>query len=210
MMELRLPIKPACKGMTRSEITSLLNQTLVTSRLERRNAYSYWAHEVEVHDYAKGGTVWVDFLQFEPDWYHTATHAGCVERGTFTAYEVKSCLSDVKSGHGMNFVGDLNYVVTTIETYEAILRAWNDGDKKVMDAFYDKSLQSVGFLLYGKRKNGSLGFYEIEPMTYGSCRTKPAAELLLCMMRALIANSDRADVDHMISQAVSKTESEIS
>ena len=188
-MQLDLPVRPACEGMGRKEVTSLLNRTLIRTRLERRNAYSYWAHEVEVHDYAKGGTVWVDFLQFEPDWHHTATHAGCVERGTFTAYEVKSCLSDVKSGHGMNFIGDLNYVVTTAETHEAILRAWNGGDEKVMDAFCDISLQSVGFLIYGKRRNGSLGFYEIEPMTYGRCRAKPAAELLLCMMRALTSPS---------------------
>ena len=195
-----LPIKPVCKGLGRKETTSLLNAELIRCKLERRNAYSYWAHEVEMHDYAKEKSVWVDFVHFEPDWYHAATHAGCVERGTFTFYEVKSCLGDMKSGNGLNFLGDRNYVVTTIEAYDSFCKAWAKGDKKLIAAFGGR-YYGVGFLLYGKLKNGRLGFYEIKPTTYGSCRKKPAAEILLCMMRALIANSDRADVQHVIEQS---------
>ena len=196
----KFPVSPACEGMSRKEITSLLSNELVRCKLERRNAYSYWAHEVEMHDYAKHTTVWVDFVQFEPDWYHTATHAGCVERGTFTFYEIKSCLDDLKSGNGMNLFGDRNYVVMPVEVYTKLTQARADGNKKVLDAFKNCSFLDTGFLLYGKRKNGTVGFHEIEPSVHGGCRKKPAAELLLCMMRAMIANSGRSDVQHKIEQ----------
>lgn len=200
MRQIEMPVKPVCEGMGRKEITSLLSRELIRCRLERRNAYSYWAHEVEMHDYAKGKSVWVDFVQFEPDWYHQATHAGCVERGTFTFYEVKSCIGDIKSGHGLNLMGDENYIVMPVEAYYKLNEAWGNGDKKLRETL-GSYRHSCGYLLYGEKKNGWRGFYEVDPITRNGCRKKPADELLLCMMRALIANSDRSDVEHKINQS---------
>lgn len=141
-------------------------------------------------------------MQFEPDWYHTAIHAGCVERGTFTFYEVKSCLADFKSGHGLNLFGDCNYVVMPVETYPKLIEARVNGDKKLLSAFNQCSFSSLGFLLYGKRKNGAVGFHEVKPSVVGSCRRKSASELLFCMMRAMLANSDRSDVQHDVVRYV--------
>lgn len=52
-----------------------------------------------------------------------------IEKGEFIFYEVKSCKADYHSGNGLNFEGDRNYVVTTIETYKQIMRdvPWSVG-----------------------------------------------------------------------------------
>ena len=43
--------------------------------------------------------------------------------------EIKSCKADYHSGNGLNFGGDRNYVVTTMETYKQIMREvpWSVG-----------------------------------------------------------------------------------
>ncbi len=43
-----------------------------------------------------------------------------VELGEFSCYEVKSCMADFKSGHGLTFYGDVNYLVTTRELAEEL------------------------------------------------------------------------------------------
>lgn len=194
-----LGIKPACDGMTRKEITSLLNSELIRLKLERKNAYSYWAHEVEVYNERKNTTTWVDFMQFEPGGYHAATHPGSVESGTFTCYEVKSSLEDIKSGHGLNFYGDENYLVMPVEVYPKFKHAYIEKrDKKLHELI--PGLYSFEFLLYGIGRNGYATFKTNETRIHRLPRTKPASELLLCMMRALIANSDRSDVDHRCAE----------
>ncbi len=193
-------VKPACEGMQRKDVTALLSRELVRVRLERRNAYAYWAHEVEF----QRPTIRVDFVQFEPYGSHTYTDAAHVERGTFTFYEVKSCMADLKSGHGLNFYGDENFLVMPVEVYEPYLRArWQDrpGDPK-----YDKELaratQHARPLLYGIGRNGSPTFKEAGTGYWNNwlTRARPASEILMCMMRALIANSDHAAIDHRIER----------
>lgn len=44
-----------------------------------------------------------------------------IEKGIFTCYEIKSCKEDVYSGNGLNFLGEKNYIVTTMECYKDIL-----------------------------------------------------------------------------------------
>lgn len=196
-----LGIKPACEGMSRKEVTSLLNRELIRVKLERKNAYSYWAHEVEVYDERKGATTWVDFMQFEPGGYHTATHPGNVEAGTFTCYEVKSCLEDIKSGHGLNFYGDENYLVMPVEVYPKFKHAYIEKrDKKLNELI--PNLYGFEFMLYGIGRNGSPTFKVNDSYIKPLPRTKPASELLLCMMRAMIANSGRSDVSHAIIREV--------
>jgi hypothetical protein len=57
-------------------------------------------------------------LQYSPA---GAIYVGDIEKGIFTCYEVKSCKEDVYSGNGLNFVGEENYIVTTMECYKSLL-----------------------------------------------------------------------------------------
>ena len=87
--------------MTRAETTEKLAR-LTERRIRRR--CRLWATEVEVPD---GGRV--DFMGFSP--YGERPDAASIERGELVCYEVKSCMADFESGHGLNFVGDENWLV---------------------------------------------------------------------------------------------------
>lgn len=62
-----------------------------------------WAPEVDV----PCGRV--DFMGFTP--YGDMVDASSIERGRLTCYEVKSCMDDFMSGHGLNLIGDMNWIV---------------------------------------------------------------------------------------------------
>ena len=100
--------------------------------------------------------------------------AGAIERGTFTCYEVKSCIADLQSGHGTNWLGDANWLVCPIEMVE--------------DMRQKRISVKVGVLAYGKHANGSQGFVRLrEDMADWNGRTfrrHSAAEILYAMTRA--------------------------
>lgn len=52
---------------------------------------------------------------------------GAIEKGIFTCYEIKSCKEDVYSGNGLNFIGEKNYLITTMECYKEILPDLKNG-----------------------------------------------------------------------------------
>jgi len=185
--------KPACEGMGRKETTSLLDSELIRLRLTRKNSYSYWAHEVLVErntDHEKR----VDFVEFLPKGGVTYSDGPHVEHGTFSFYEVKSCIEDLKSGHGLNFYGDENWLVMPVEMYESY---------KVLsmkDDYVRKRTRLARCLLYGIGRNGRPTFWE-QPKDWSAewqCRKYGAAELLFAMMRAMIANSGHSCVDHPV------------
>ena len=181
-------VAPVLDGKPRAEITDILSNALANQVLQRRNAYTYWAHEVEF----QRPLVRVDFVSFEPFFSHMRTDAVSVEKGVFSFYEVKSCMGDLKSGHGLNFDGDVNYLVMPVELYP-----------KYKDALIDHVIKHDGFckyLLYGSKRGGSLGFKEIGEIPQHCSRNRPAAEILLCMMRAMIANSGHSCVEHSVSR----------
>ena len=60
------------------------------------------------------------------------------------------------------------------------------------------SLCAFKFMFYGTARNGRGAFRTLDDRIQWLPRTKPASELLLCMMRAMLADSDRADVSHRI------------
>lgn len=106
--------------MNRAEITMDLSKRL-ESYMARR--YHLWASEVYLSAYTQdGGTIDIrpDFLAFNLSHGNYAAKAAWVERGTFTAFEVKSCKDDFESGHGLNLIGDKNYIVTTREFGEQL------------------------------------------------------------------------------------------
>lgn len=100
--------------MDRKRTTELLGN-LIVDRIGQRG--SYWAKEVSI-DYGTRDVKRVDFMQFEPS---GVTAISAIEKGIFTCYEVKSCKEDVFSGNGLNFLGEKNYIVTTMECYKSIL-----------------------------------------------------------------------------------------
>lgn len=100
--------------MDRKETTKFLSQLLIDNRLSGRG--KYWAREVSI-DYGTSNVKRVDFMQFEP---RGVIYQSDIEKGIFTCYEVKSCKEDVYSGNGLNFVGEKNYIVTTMECYKDI------------------------------------------------------------------------------------------
>ncbi len=85
----------------RDETTSELSER-VLARLRRE--YSLVASEVWVDDDHR-----VDFVGFRPE--RLSMFPSSIERGEFVFVEVKSCMADFKSGHGLTFLGDANWLV---------------------------------------------------------------------------------------------------
>lgn len=100
--------------MDRKETTEFLSDLLISNRLAGPG--KYYAREVSI-DYGTVNVKRVDFMQFEPN---GVVYQSDIEKGIFTCYEVKSCKEDVYSGNGLNFIGEKNYIVTTMECYKAI------------------------------------------------------------------------------------------
>lgn len=125
--------------MNRKETTRFLSELLV----QRKLLGKYYASEVTLDCGAgKSKEKRVDFIQFVPKNQSTSG----IEKGEFVFYEIKSCKADYHSGNGLNFGGDRNYVVTTMETYKQIIheKPWEVGvyvacpeDRDIVDEFED-------------------------------------------------------------------------
>lgn len=101
--------------MDRKETTKFLGQLLINTRFG--GAGKHWASEVSIDPWGREAKR-VDYMQFSPA--DQCSISG-IEKGIFTCYEVKSCKEDVYSGNGLNFLGEKNYIVTTMECYKDIL-----------------------------------------------------------------------------------------
>lgn len=101
--------------MSRKTTTQFLNNLLINKRLEKRGIY--YASEVTL-DYGSNHPKRVDFMQYKP--INQMSISG-LEKGTVICYEVKSCKEDYHSGNGLNYEGDKNYIVTTMECYKDIV-----------------------------------------------------------------------------------------
>ena len=77
----------------------------------------YGAAEVAI-DWGTIHPRYVDYMTFSPA--GTISVSG-IEKGIFTCYEIKSCYEDLYSGQGLNFIGEKNYLVTTMAVYKRIL-----------------------------------------------------------------------------------------
>ena len=103
------------KYMGRKQITQFLSNLLITQRLNQRSIH--WASEVTL-DHCSSHPKRVDYMQFKPENQYTVSG---LEKGIFICYEVKSCKEDFHSGNGLNFEGDKNYIVTTMQCYKDIV-----------------------------------------------------------------------------------------
>lgn len=92
--------------MTRPEITAELS-TMIEKKINPNNdPRIYWAKEV-TFDYSTNYAVRVDYMKFVP----VNNSVSGIEKGDCYCYEIKSSIEDFKSGHGLNFIGDYNYLV---------------------------------------------------------------------------------------------------
>ena len=99
--------------MNRKETTKFLTDLLIHDRLSDRK---YYAKEVTL-DYGTIQPKRIDVMEFRPK---GVVYASDMEKGIFVCYEIKSCYEDVYSGHGLNFYGEKNYIVTTMDTYKKL------------------------------------------------------------------------------------------
>lgn len=107
--------------MNRKETTKFLSDLLLSNRLCGRG--KYYASEVSI-DYGTTSVKRIDFMQFEPA---GVIYQSDIEKGIFTCYEVKSCKEDVYSGNGLNFIGEKNYIVTTMQCYKDLQEDLRNG-----------------------------------------------------------------------------------
>lgn len=99
----------------RKEVTEELSRLLEKHINPHNDTRVYSAKEV-TFDYATGNSVRVDYMVFKP----LNNSVSGIEKGDFYCYEIKSCKKDFESGHGLNFIGDYNYLVLPQGLYEEI------------------------------------------------------------------------------------------
>jgi len=98
--------------MNRKPVTKMLGNLLIRDALYKK----YWANEV-TFNYGRTGECRIDFMTFMPINQSTSG----IEKGSFTAYEIKSCLADFRSKNGHNLIMDKNYYVMPMELYKKVV-----------------------------------------------------------------------------------------
>lgn len=101
--------------MNRKETTRFLSDLLRTDKFSGQG--KYWASEVSIDPWTQNAKR-VDFMQFIPENQYSIS---AIEKGIFVCYEVKSCIEDIYSGNGLNFFGEKNYIVTTMQCYKKLI-----------------------------------------------------------------------------------------
>lgn len=101
----------------RPEITKELSIALEKYLNPKNDTRIYIAKEV-TFDYGTNHATRVDYMRFKP---LNNTVSG-IEKGDFYCYEIKSSVEDFHSGHGLNFIGDYNYLVMPKDVYEKVLK----------------------------------------------------------------------------------------
>lgn len=152
--------------MSRTDVTAELS-ALVERRLDSRS--SFWAREVS---FDRGTPSWrrIDYVGFKPHTPGYALEPTSVELGTFSCYEIKSCLEDFESGNGLTFYGDLNYLVVPRDLGERL------HGKRRLPRDIDQVLCPRG---------GRLAtLYDLSDNGCPSYRRRPASEMLYAMVEA--------------------------
>lgn len=109
--------------MNRKETTQFLSNLLEEQYFS--GIGKYWAKEVSIDAWAaKGKPKRIDYMQFIPQ---NQCSVSAIEKGIFACYEIKSCKEDFYSGNGLNFLGEKNYIVTTMECYKELLLDMREG-----------------------------------------------------------------------------------
>ncbi len=179
--------------MSRSETTEFLKNVLRNTRLTEKG---YYASEVTINALTKDKKR-VDYVQFVPP---GAVFLSDIEKGIFICYEIKSCTRDVYSGSGLNFYGEKNFIVTTMETYKKLQPDIRSGklNAHIREVNPDSSLYYGIMVAVPKGRNV---YEEYEQPTRpgvaddwtmktvlecdpGGRRKRSLAEMLFCMLRS--------------------------
>lgn len=182
--------------MKRKETTKFL-----TELLEEKLQGKYYAKEVTL-DYGTIHPKRVDVVQFISS---GAICSSQIEKGEFICYEVKSCIEDVYSGHGLRFYGERNFIVTTMETYKELQKDLDSGKfYEYLKKNYPESSRKIGFMVpipyekdltntdevFEEYKTPSVftnekkwKLYIIKP-SRTDIRKRSMVEMLFCMLRA--------------------------
>lgn len=186
--------------MNRKETTQFLTDLLIRDRLCDRK---YYAKEVTL-DYGTNHPKRVDVMEFSPA---GTTYVADIEKGTFACYEIKSCKDDVFSGNGLNFYGEYNYIVTTMQCYKELQEDLVSGKlaSHIMDFMQIPNCPEFGIMVpvpaYIDLRNTEdtwaefdnpkdidtekrYKFWKIRPQSRANHRTRSMNELLFCMLRA--------------------------
>lgn len=182
--------------MGRKDITDFLSDLLISDKLSGFG--KYWSDEVSIDPWAeKGKPKRVDFMQFVPDNQYSVS---AIEKGIFVCYEIKSCKEDMYSGNGLNFLGEKNHIVTTMECYKDILPDLNNGTfRKYLQETHPESSEHIGIMVAIPYMSEAVDEYEkptpidfeinkwklavVKPCNIG-LRKKSMTELLFCMLRS--------------------------
>ena len=190
--------------MGRKEITNYLTELLIGNKLNDRK---YYAKEVTI-DYGTVHPRRIDIMEFRPAGVLTASD---IEKGLFVCYEIKSCKEDVFSGHGLNFYGEYNYIVTTMQCYKDIQEDIRSGklDSHIASFMNLTQAPEYGILVavpgnidlrnkhdlydeYDNPHDFTIGedykFWDVYPQSRMAHRTRSMNELLFCMLRAKHSN----------------------
>lgn len=155
--------------MNRHDVTNSLSD-LVRKRLSNSTTCNFWAEEVQL-DLGKSR---VDFISFKPlNIIQLGMCPATIDKGIFGFYEVKSCMADYKSGSGLTFNGDENYLVC---------------ERELADELYKKEMlpDSVKILVPNKPRSALVVAFDLS--SNWSMRTKSSSELLWNMILARNSN----------------------
>ena len=195
--------------MNRKQTTKLLTDILINDRLSDRK---YYAKEVSI-DYGTDKVKRVDVMEFVPK---GVLHTSDIEKGHFVCYEIKSCKEDIFSGNGLNFLGEENYIVTTMETYSKLCKEGIIANGTITEFIKEHNPESstdYGFLVTVPSKIKDLRnktaiveefenptkfegdvsdwrLYKITPCI-PTGRDRSTIELLFCMLRSKHSYSNR-------------------
>lgn len=149
----------------RKDITKMLSLSLEKHINPYNDPRIYTAKEV-TFDYSTAHAIRVDYMRFKPI---NNTVSG-IEKGDFYCYEIKSSVDDFKSGHGLNFIGDYNYVVMPEDVYATVSR----NIPYYVGVYVDNGLNYKG------------EWYELKCIKKARRhdRSRPVSEMLLMMFRS--------------------------
>ena len=181
--------------MNRAETTKRLGELLERQYLSGLG--KHWAKEVNIDPGSARTHRRIDYMLFQPA---GQCNISDIEKGIFTCYEIKSCKADVYSGNGLNFIGEKNYIVTTMQCYKDIKEDYLSG---ALDA-HIRSIDPGSSTEYGiivaipKTRmledefqnptplDGNLDKWKlaIAIKCFGGRRKRSMVELLFCMLRS--------------------------
>lgn len=146
--------------MTRGDVTKELSEK-VEKKLRRQ--FALVAQEVWVDPDHR-----VDFVAFSPG---SGGRNAALEHGRFVFVEVKSCMADFKSGHGLTFHGDQNWLVCP---------------RDLAHKLHDERLLPFGVQVYCPDGGGALRLtYDLQMQAVKSLRE----DSTLCLLWAMLMGS---------------------